>query len=82
MAEIHSKFDICPIWMGDVNDFGIHARRGRSDYFYIRAVLEWVVGVISKIAPVCMGTRRTFGADADSLNTVDGEVSDKTSYFV
>jgi hypothetical protein len=50
--------------------------------FIFVPLLSGVVGVISRIGPVCMGMRRTFGADADSLNTVDGEVSDKTTYFV
>jgi len=40
---------------------------GGQIIFIFVLFLSGVVGVISSIAPVCMGTRRTFGADADSL---------------
>ena len=67
--------------MGDATSVFMPAGGGQIIFIFV-LFLSGVVGVISRIAPVCMGTRRTFGADADSLNTVDGEVTDKTSYFV
>ena len=51
-------------------------RRGRSDYFYIRAVLEWCRRCDFQKSPLFAWVRgERSGRMPTRLNTVDGEVS-------